>query len=114
MSHFKYIENSYLTQIKDFIKLLKFYEYKFKMRGHKMTDEKINECNEKIKNYKEKIETKIDSFEDDIYKMEILECGEGENLIETDVEEYFEKFKLKIKELEKITYNDYLINYYNN
>ena len=113
MSHFKYIENIYLTEIKHFINLLKFYEYKLKLRGDKMTDEKINECNEKIKNYKEKIETKIDSFEDDIYKTEILECGEGENLIETDPDEYFEKFKLKIKELEKMNYNDFLINYYN-
>jgi hypothetical protein len=113
MSHFKYIENFYLTKIKDIIKLVKFYEYKLKMRGDKMTDEKINECNEKIKNYKEEIETKIDSFEDDIYKMEILECGEGENLIETDPDIYFQKFKLKIKEFEKKNYNDFLINYYN-
>jgi hypothetical protein len=108
MSHFKYIENIYLTQIKDIIKSLKLNEYKLKMRGDKMTDEKINECNEKIKNYKEKIETKIDSFEDDIYKMEILECGEGENLIETDPDEYFEKFKLKIKELEKMNFEDFI------
>jgi hypothetical protein len=108
MSHFKYIENIYLTQIKDIIKSLKLNEYKLKMRGDKMTDEKINECNEKIKIYKEKIESKIDSFEDDIYKTEILECGEGENLIETDPDEYFEKFKLKIKELEKMNFEDFI------
>ena len=107
MSEFKYIENIYLTQIKDIIKSLKLNEYKLKMRGNKMSIDKINDCNEKIKNYKEKIETKIDSFEDDIYKMEILECGEGDNLIETDPDIYFQKFKLKIKKLEKMNYFDF-------
>jgi hypothetical protein len=103
----KYIENIYLTEIKQLFRLLKLKEYKLKMRGHKMTDEKINECNEKIKFYKNKIETEIDKFEDNLYQIEILECGEGDNLIETDPDIDFQKFKLKIKEFEKMNYIDF-------
>jgi len=103
----KYVENIYLTDIKQRFKLLKFNEYKLKMRGHKMTDEKINECNENIKYYKNQIEDEIDEFEDDLYKMEILRCGEGDNLIENDPDIDFQKFKLKIKEFEKMNYFDF-------
>jgi hypothetical protein len=103
----KYVENFYLTKIKDLFRLLKFYEYKLKMRENKMTDKKLNECNENIKYYKNRIEDEIDEFEDDLYKMEILACGEGDNLIETDPDIDFQKFKLKIKEFEKMNYFDF-------
>jgi len=104
----KYVENIYLTKIKQLFTLLKYNEYELKTRVNEMTDEKINECNENIKYYKNQIEDEIDEFEDELYKMEILECGEGDNLIETDPDIDFQKFKLKIKEFEKMIYFDFI------
>ena len=94
----KYVENMYLTKIKDLFRLVKLNEYQ--MKGDNMTDENI-------KYYKNRIEDEIDEFEDDLYKMEILACGEGDNLIETDPDIDFQKFKLKIKEFEKMNYFDF-------